>query len=93
MDDEEEDEDTSNEMQGFGGGIDPSSGSCSATQLSFGFVGAGGGGAAGASLNSAVQALTIHVKDNCGHPEIMIVLAFIESERMAWNMCHTNGFE
>ena len=30
LDDEEEDEDTSNEMQGFGG-IDPSSGSCSAT--------------------------------------------------------------
>jgi hypothetical protein len=46
----------------------------------------------GASLNSAVQKLTIHVKDNWTHPEIMLVLGFIESERMAWNMCH-NGFE
>ena len=62
MDDEEEDEDTSNEMQEFRGisYMDPSPGSCSATQLSCGFDSAGGGGAAGASLNSAVQALTIN---------------------------------
>ena len=81
MDDEEEDEDTSNEMQGFGGGIDPSSGSCSATQFSCGFDSGAGGDAGGASLKYAVQALTIHVEDNWG------LTCFIYRIR-----CH-NGFE
>ena len=70
---EEEEEDTMNEMQGFGGGTDPSSGSCSATQPSCGFDSGDGGDAAASSsaapLNSAVQALTIHVEDNWGHPD------------------------
>ena len=61
MYDDEQDEDPSMiEMQGFAG-MDPSSVSCSVSQPDSG----GGGDAACTSLNSAVQALRIvHLEDN-----------------------------
>jgi hypothetical protein len=63
---EQDDEDTSNEMQEFRGisYMDPSPGSCSATQPSCGFDSGGGGDATGATLN--VEFGFAGADDTCG---------------------------